>query len=85
MHCSTAPSRSSTQRDLKLLDGAIACRPIVGTLNQLAGQPDRFAPVNLDALTSALAQLAEKSSIENIGREVASNPVVLAVMLSARR
>jgi hypothetical protein len=65
------------------LDGAIARRPIVGTLNQLAGQPDRFAPVNLDALTSALAQLAEKSSIENIGRELASNPVVLAVMLGA--
>jgi hypothetical protein len=74
------PSRFETA-----LDGAIACRPIVQTLNQLAGQPDRFAPVDLEALTSALAQLPEKSSIEKIGREVASDPVVVAVMVGALR
>ena len=74
------PSRFETA-----LDGAIACRPIVQTLNQLAGQPDRFAPVELAALTSALAQLPEKSSIEKIGREVASDPVVVAVMVGALR
>jgi hypothetical protein len=74
------PSRFETS-----LDGAIVCRPIVHTLNQLAGQPDRDAPVDLKALTSALAQLAEKSSIQNIGRELASDPVVVAVMVGALR
>src|SRR6266436_8006154 len=43
------------------------------------------AAVNLEALRSALAQVAEKSSVENIAREVASNPVVLAVMVGALR
>jgi hypothetical protein len=74
------PSRFETS-----LDGAIACRPIVQILNQLAGQPDRFAPVDLEALTSALAQLPEKSSIEKIGQELASDPVVVAVMVGALR
>jgi hypothetical protein len=73
------PSRFETS-----LDGAIACRPIVQVLNQLAGQPDRFAPVDLEALTSALAQLPEESSIEKIGQELASDPVVVAVVGALR-
>jgi hypothetical protein len=68
------PSRFDTP-----LDGAIACRPIVETLNQLAGQPDRFAPVDLTALTLALAQLQEKSGVDKILRDLASDPVVVAV------
>lgn len=74
------PSRFETS-----LDGAIACRPIVQSLNQLAGQPDRFAPIDLQALTSALAQLPVRSSIDNITKELASDPVVVAVMVGALR
>jgi hypothetical protein len=57
------PSRFETS-----LDGAIACRPVVQTLNQLAGNSGRFAAVNLEALTLALAQLPESTIIENLGR-----------------
>jgi hypothetical protein len=53
------PSRFETS-----LDGAIACRPMVQTLNQLAGNSDRFAPVDLEALTLALAQLPESTITE---------------------
>jgi hypothetical protein len=67
------------------LDGAIACRPKVQILNQLAGQSDRFAPVDLRALTLALAQLPEQTIIGNIGKELASDPVVIAVMVGALR
>jgi hypothetical protein len=65
------------------LDGAIACRPIVETLNQLAGQPNRFAPVDLKAL--ALAQIPDKSGVEKILRDLASDPVVVAVAVGALR
>jgi hypothetical protein len=74
------PSRFGTA-----LDGAIACRPMVQILNQLAGKTDRFAPVDLEALTLALAKLPEKTIIEKIGKEYASNPVVIAVMVGALR
>lgn len=74
------PSRFATT-----LDGAIACRPIVQILNQLAGQQDRFAAVDLKALTQALAQLPEQAMIENIGKDLASEPVVIAVMVGALR
>jgi hypothetical protein len=74
------PSRFDTT-----LDGAIACRPKVQILNQLAGQPDRFAPVDLEALTLALAQLPERTTIEDIGKDLASDPVVTAVMMGALR
>src|SRR5450631_918398 len=74
------PSRFETS-----LDGAIACRPIVQILNQLAGKSDRFAPVDLEALTLALAQLPESTIIENVGKECASDPVVIAVMVVALR
>jgi hypothetical protein len=74
------PSRFETS-----LDGAIACRPIVQILNQLAGKSDRFAPVDLEALTLALAQLPESTIIENVGKECASDPVVIAVMVGALR
>jgi hypothetical protein len=63
------------------LDGAIACRPKVQILNQLVGQPDRFAPVDLEALTLTLAQLPERTMIEDIGKDLASDPVVIAVMV----
>jgi hypothetical protein len=71
------PSRFETS-----LDGAIACRPVVQTLNQLAGNSDRFAAVNLEALTLALAQLPESTIIENLGK---SDPVVVAVIVGALR
>ena len=74
------PSRFETS-----LDGAIACRPIVQILNQLAGKSDRFAPVDLKALTLALAQLPESTIIEDVGKEWASDPVVIAVMVGALR
>ena|ERR1700719_4066647 len=74
------PSRFGTS-----LDGAIACRPMVQALNQLAGNSDRFAPVNLEALTLALAQLPESTIIENLGKEYASDPVVVAVTVGALR
>jgi hypothetical protein len=67
------------------LDGAIACRPMVQTLNQLAGNSDRFAPVDLAALTRALAQLPQSTITENLGKEYASDPVVMAVMVGALR
>jgi|ERR1017187_9352235 hypothetical protein len=74
------PSRFETA-----LDGAIACRPMVQILNQLAGKADRFAPVDLEALTLALAKLPENTIIEKIGKEYASDPVVVAVMVGALR
>ena len=74
------PSRFETA-----LDGAIACRPKVQILNQLAGKADRFAPVDLEALTLALAKLPENTIIEKIGKEYASDPVVVAVMVGALR
>lgn len=74
------PSRFETS-----LDGAIACRPVVQTLNQLAGNSDRFAAVNLEALTLALAQLPESTIIENLGKQYASDLVVAAVMVGALR
>jgi hypothetical protein len=67
------------------LDGAIACRPIVETLNQLAGQPNQFAPFDLKALTLALAQIPDKSGVEKILRDLASDPVVVAVAVGALR
>ena len=67
------------------LDGAIACRPKVQTLNELAGKTDRFGPVDLDALTRALAQLPESTIAENLGTQYASDPVVIAVMVGALR
>src|ERR1700722_4635234 len=67
------------------LDGAIACRPKVQTLNELAGSADRFGPVDLDALTRALAQLPESTIAENLGTQYASDPVVIAVMVGALR
>jgi len=67
------------------LDGAIACRPMVQALNRLAGNSDRFAPVNLAALTFALAQLPESTIIESLGKEYASDPVVVAVTVGALR
>src|ERR1700676_5332181 len=74
------PSRFETS-----LDGAIACRPTVPTLNQLAGSSDRFAPVDLEALTLALAQLPESTITGKLGMEYASDPVVIAVMVGALR
>jgi hypothetical protein len=74
------PSRFETS-----LDGAIACQPVVQTLNQLAGNSDRFAAVDLEALTLALAQLPDSTIIENLGKEYASDPVVVAVMVGALR
>jgi hypothetical protein len=74
------PSRFETA-----LDGAIAYRPMVQILNQLAGKADPFAPVDLEALTLALAKLPENTIIEKIGKEYASDPVVVAVMVGALR
>ena len=74
------PSRFETS-----LDGAIACQPVVQTLNQLAGNSDRFAAVDLEALTLALAQLPDSTIIENLRKECASDPVVVAVMVGALR
>jgi hypothetical protein len=51
------------------LDGAIAPRAIVETLNQLAGQPDRFALVDLPAL------MQEKSGVAKILRGLALIPL----------
>jgi hypothetical protein len=67
------------------LDGAIACRPMVQSLNQLAGKADRFAPVDLEALTLALAPLPEQTITEKIAKEYASDPVVIAVVVGALR
>jgi hypothetical protein len=58
------PSRFETA-----LDGAIVCRPMVQNLNQLAGKSDQFAPVDLEALTLALAQLPESAVIEGLRKE----------------
>jgi hypothetical protein len=55
----------------------------VQTLNQLAGNSDRFAAVNLEAL--ALAQLPESTIIENLGKEYVSDLVVVAVIVGALR
>jgi hypothetical protein len=74
------PSRFETS-----LDGAITCQPVVQTLNQLAGNSDRFAAVDLEALMLALAQSPESTIIENLGKECASDLVVVAVMVGALR
>jgi hypothetical protein len=50
-----------------------------------AGSSDRFAPVGLEALSFALAKLAQRTIAETLANEYATDPVVTAVLAGALR